>query len=1011
MNIDLSFFRYIKRIVYLFILLIFSVGYSQCPQSIVFPNSQTDAVAHINSSNYKLGNSVLSLSHQRYGSAGTYTVDIANNHQDAFGIRTQIGSNSSTLNNRVENQLSFSSPVYNLTFDVNDVDDLDVIIIEAYDQNNAIIPMSASRYTLYTGTFVTYNSTNKTFTASSSGSNKNDTEARVSFNFNGLYVSKFIMKYYDGDSDGSVTIANLQSPSLCANADAYTGTSGTAFTTTSVLANDSHLGVAANITNVTVSAVGVLPAGFTLNSNGTITVANTVVGGTYVINYRICSTIQPTNCATSTATITIADNPCGKTDSDGDGVFDSCDLDDDNDGILDTAECAATAGTMVSWFNGNTPQGNFGATLASPYTTTDFTAASIASTDIGSGVTVGWIGSPQYYQTISNVNATTEAEAITNNEYMQYRITVGNSPFVLTQLGWYVIPSSVDGTQYTFSVRMSDNNFSSNRSILGGTSYVPAGGANATANVVSGPIYLDANKTYTFRIYFYNPGGGSSANFGYDDFRLIGYKDCDTDGDFIPNRIDLDSDGDTCPDVIEGGATFLPGATYITGNRINTAVNTSGVPAVPTSTPAVIGYTQAAGQTVNQSQTINPTVVAGTASSNQLISSGDTPSTLSLTGYTGITIQWQVSTDNISFTNITGETAATYSPGALTATTYYRAVVGSAGGCTAISNVVTITVCASGTAAPIINDATNYIAINSAYSIPCGSTTADLSGLTASNKPAPASVILTWHSASPATTANRINPVTAVTGATRKIYAAFYDTTNNCFSGTKEITLYAPICAVDDNYVATPIISGVGGTLPSVLGNDTYNGSIISTLPTGTVNLGYSSWNITYITLNPDGTVEVLPGTPPGTYTYTYEICDNDPDAVVNSSCRYATVTVKVVGNPVCYEDPSLVNGATYPVKHGITILGRAGEDNGNWPMLRNSAYTAIESKTKGFVITRMTSDPALTSADNHISKITAPVIGMMVFDTYEDGGKGCLKINTDGTTTGWKCFNKQSCP
>ncbi len=70
--------------------------------------------------------------------------------------------------------------------------------------------------------------------------------------------------------------------------------------------------------------------------------------------------------------------------------------------------------------------------------------------------------------------------------------------------------------------------------------------------------------------------------------------------------------------------------------------------------------------------------------------------------------------------------------------------------------------------------------------------------------------------------------------------------------------------------------------------------------------------------------------------------------------------------------------------------------------MLRNSAYTALEGKTKGFVVTR-NSSPETT--------ITNPVVGMMVFDTNE-GATGCLKIYTGSAVgEGWKCFSTQTCP
>lgn len=126
----------------------------------------------------------------------------------------------------------------------------------------------------------------------------------------------------------------------------------------------------------------------------------------------------------------------------------------------------------------------------------------------------------------------------------------------------------------------------------------------------------------------------------------------------------------------------------------------------------------------------------------------------------------------------------------------------------------------------------------------------------------------------------------------------------------------------------------------------------------------------------------------------------------------YSNITGQTVGGSsdgiqsaecitVCYESPTDTS-TLVPVKHGITVLGRAGADNGNWPMLRNSAYTALEGKTKGFVVTR-NSSPETT--------ITSPVVGMMVFDT-DEGATGCLKIYTgSGAGEGWKCFNTQTCP
>ena len=112
-----------------------------------------------------------------------------------------------------------------------------------------------------------------------------------------------------------------------------------------------------------------------------------------------------------------------------------------------------------------------------------------------------------------------------------------------------------------------------------------------------------------------------------------------------------------------------------------------------------------------------------------------------------------------------------------------------------------------------------------------------------------------------------------------------------------------------------------------------------------------------------------------------------------------------------CYKAPS-TDGNNYPTQHGITAFNRAGTDNQNWPMVRQSGWTALEASTKGFVINRM---PASTTGGNAgepvngagTAVITSPIAGMMFYDTTND----CLKINVDGTRSGWKCFNNQSCP
>jgi PKD repeat protein len=88
---------------------------------------------------------------------------------------------------------------------------------------------------------------------------------------------------------------------------------------------------------------------------------------------------------------------------------------------------------------------------------------------------------------------------------------------------------------------------------------------------------------------------------------------------------------------------------------------------------------------------------SGTIGKNQSICYNTVPSLLTSTssasGSQGpYTYQWQSSSDNVNFNNITGATGLDYQPGTLTSTVYYRRVTRTVGGCGPNnSNTVTIT--------------------------------------------------------------------------------------------------------------------------------------------------------------------------------------------------------------------------------------------------------------------------------------------------------------------------------
>ena len=166
--------------------------------------------------------------------------------------------------------------------------------------------------------------------------------------------------------------------------------------------------------------------------------------------------------------------------------------------------------------------------------------------------------------------------------------------------------------------------------------------------------------------------------------------------------------------------------------------------------------------------TVYGNLVAGTIATSQSICYNTAPALLTGTAPTGgntpYTYQWQNSTDNVTFTNITGATSLTYQPGALTQTTYYRLNQTSASGCgTVTTNTVTITVYPNLVAGSI--SASQSICYNTApaqltgvpptggntpytyqwQNSPDGTTWTNISGATSLNYQPPVLTATTWY--------------------------------------------------------------------------------------------------------------------------------------------------------------------------------------------------------------------------------------------------------------------------
>lgn len=239
-----------------------------------------------------------------------------------------------------------------------------------------------------------------------------------------------------------------------------------------------------------------------------------------------------------------------------------------------------------------------------------------------------------------------------------------------------------------------------------------------------------------------------------------------------------------------------------------------------------------------------------------------------------------------------------------------------------------------------------------------------------------------------------------------KIEVLYNSTSSNGFppGGTPEYYIQSACVAKDTDGDGIPdhldLDSDGDGCADAIEGGANITGGLAnSSMPGGNSGTSYTgtptpvTQNLCAGTscVNSSGLPQLSP-LPAGYSNTTGQSVGDSQNNAVSSQCSSA-----------CYKPGILDAANTYPTKHGITALGRAGADNGNWPMERQSAWTTLESKEKGFVVNRVATTAALAN-------ITNPVEGMMVYDEEAD----CLKIYTqkEGVAgSAWYCFTTQACP
>ncbi|MCV6631553.1 MAG: gliding motility-associated C-terminal domain-containing protein [Flavobacteriaceae bacterium] len=314
-------------------------------------------------------------------------------------------------------------------------------------------------------------------------------------------------------------------------------------------------------------------------------------------------------------------------DTDSDGIHPIVDLDDDNDGILDTNETlAAYNGTIDYTFNNNNNAIN-----NAPNWLVQSTAAVQVASGLNATNTNGVLE-------INGANSDNLPQARLNNHYVQYSFTTAAT---ITDARLSALSSALQNggyANYSVGVYLSTNNFSTEALVVKDFQQVGSNTFNYLSNHFG---YLQANTTYSIRIYIYKVEGGNTIALDNLSIAIRGLQARNTDNTDLPDHLDTDSDNDGCADTLEAGHTDADvdgqlGAAPIQVNQ-NGLVQNQG------------GYT---GTNIYVTQAIVP-LVWQNQPSNQLVSLGANLSFDAQVTGGDIVYQWQVSNDGVQWNNLT----------------------------------------------------------------------------------------------------------------------------------------------------------------------------------------------------------------------------------------------------------------------------------------------------------------------------------------------------------------------
>ena len=674
-----------------------------------------------------------------------------------------------------------------------------------------------------------------------------------------------------------------------------------------------------------------LPPNATGNASGTVTIAPNTPAGTYTISYTVCERLNGnSNCQSVTSQITIGGGSLTVTPT--------------NLTHPNGTQGGTTTGTVLTGvkINGN-PVNTASVTITWNSLPPNATGNASGTVTIAPNTPAGTYTIS--YTVCERLNGNSNCQSVTS------QITIGGGSLTVTPTN-LTHPNGTQGGTTTGTV-LTGVKINGN----------PVNTASVTITWNSLPPNATGNASGTVTIAPNTPAGTYTISYTVCE-RLNGNSNCQSVTSQITiggGSLTVTPTNLTHPNGTQGGTTtgtVLTGV-KINGNPVNTASvtitwnslppnatgNASGTVTIAPNTPAgtyTISYTvceRLNGNSNCQSVTSQITIGGGSLTvtpTNLTHPNGTQGGTTTGTVLTGVKINGNpVNTASVTITwnslppNATGNASGTVTiapntpAGTYTISYTVCERLNGNSNCQSVTSQITIGG-GSLTVTP-----TNLTHPNGTQG---GTTTGTvLTGVKINGNPVnTASVTITWNSLPPGFTGTNSGTVTVPANTPAGIYTVTYTVCERLNSNSNCKTVSSTITVGNGSMIVVPtpmtVPNGtIGGTsTPSVLTGVVLNGN--SNPAPNTVSI---TWNSLppRATGNNDGTVNVAPNTPAGTYTVSYTICE----ALNSGHCTTVTSTI-TIGGGVLTVTPvttlTVANGAqggttTSSVLTGVSLNGQ----------------------------------------------------------------------------------------